>query len=286
MYVQTAIVRHLMGMLIVTTAFALSGCAALQPVDANGPRANAPAYPISLADPAARLEEASVAWATMSEHYGLAAKTSANLNPDTGTLQDLPANAGPIALPKVGTEAVQTEEQTRESLRRFIADWRQLIGADPDQLSLVERTDDASGIKVARYEQRPFRYPLRGGYGNLLIRFRADRQLVSLSSNCIPNVDRLQAALNGLTPQVTADDAVAHIKSKGVVTTETNGRQETFTIPSNAGLAARQLVVYAQPSSDHNAGLQLHLAWEIEVTNGPMKSVYLDAISDQVIAVA
>jgi len=284
--VQTAIVRHLMGMLIVTTAFALSGCAALQPVDANGPRANAPAYPISLADPAARLEEASVAWATMSEHYGLAAKTSANLNPDTGTLQDLPANAGPIALPKVGTEAVQTEEQTRESLRRFIADWRQLIGADPDQLSLVERTDDASGIKVARYEQRPFRYPLRGGYGNLLIRFRADRQLVSLSSNCIPNVDRLQAALNGLTPQLTADDAVAHIKSKGVVTTETNGRQETFTIPSNAGLAARQLVVYAQPSSDHNAGLQLHLAWEIEVTNGPIKSVYLDAISDQVLAVA
>ena len=286
MYVQTAIVRHLMAMLIVTTAFALSGCAALQPVDANGPRSNAPAYPISLADPAARLEEASVAWATMSEHYGLATKTSADLNPDTGTLQGLPANAGPIALPKVGTEAVQTEEQTRESLRRFIADWRQLIGADPDQLSLVERTDDATGIKVARYEQRPFRYPLRGGYGNLVIRFRPDRQLVSLSSNCIPNVDRLQAALNGLTPQITADDAVAHIKSKGVVTAETNGRQQTFTIPSNAGLAARQLVVYAQPSSDHNAGLQLHLAWEIEVTNGPMKSVYLDAISDQVIAVA
>src|ERR1700750_499008 len=102
MYVQTAIVRHLMGMLIVTTAFALSGCAALQPVDANGPRANAPAYPISLAAPAARLEEASVAWPTMSEHYGLAAKTSANLNPDTGTLQGLPANTGPIALPKVG----------------------------------------------------------------------------------------------------------------------------------------------------------------------------------------
>jgi hypothetical protein len=181
---------------------------------------------------------------------------------------------------------VQTEEQTRESLRRFIADWRQLIGADPDQLSLVERTDEASGVKVARYEQRPFRYPLRGGYGNLLIRFRGDRQLVSLSSNCIPNVDRLQAAINGLTPAITAEEAVAHVKSKTVVTTDTNGRQQTFTIPSNAGLAARQLVVYAQPSYDQNSGLQLHLAWEIEVTNGPMKSVYLDAISDQVIAVA
>ena len=286
MLLQTVILRHLIAMLIVTTALALSGCAALQPVVASGPRSNAPAYPIGLADPEARLEEASVAWLQMSQHYGLAEKTEANLNPDTGTLQSLPANAGPIALPKVGTEAVQTEEQTRESLRRFIADWRQLIGADPDQLSLVERTDDASGIKVARYEQRPFRYPLRGGYGNLLIRFRSDRQLVSLSSNCIPNVDRLQAALNGLTPAITSDDAVAHVKSKGVVTTEMNGRQQTYTIPANAGLAARQLVVYALPSSDPNTGLQLHLAWEIEVTNGPIKSVYLDAISDQVIAVA
>lgn len=286
MFLQTAILRHLIAMLVVTTAFALSGCAALQPVDANGPRSNAPAYPISLADPGARLEEASVAWLQMSQHYGLAGKTEANLNSYTGTLESLPANAGPIALPKVGTEAVQTEEQTRESLRRFIVEWRQLIGADPDQLSLVERTDDAAGIKVARYEQKPFRYPLRGGYGNLLIRFRADRQVVSLSSNCIPNVDRLQAELNGLTPAITSDDAVAHIKSKNVVTTETNGRQQTFTIPSNAGLAARQLVVYALPSSDPNSGLQIHLAWEIEVTNGPIKSVYLDAISDQVIAVA
>jgi hypothetical protein len=286
MFLQTAIPRNLMAMLIVAVVFALSGCAALQPVDANGPRSNAPAYPISLADPEARLQEASVAWLQMSQHYGLPEKTEANLNPDTGTLQSLPANAGPIALPKVGMEAVPTEEQTRESLRRFIADWRQLIGAEPDQLSLVERTDESSGIKVARYEQRPFRYPLRGGYGNLLIRFRPDRQLVSLSSNCIPNVDRLQAALNGLTPAITSDDAVAHIKAKSVVTAATNGRQQTFTIPPNAGLAARQLVVYALPSSDPNSGLQLHLAWEIEVTNGPIKSVYLDAISDQVIAVA
>jgi len=188
-------------------------------------------------------------------------------------------------LPKVGTEAEETEEQTRESLRRFIAEWHQLIGADADDLALVERTDEPSGIRVARYEQRPFRYPLRGGFGNLLIRFRADRQVVSVSSNCIPNVERLQAPLNGLTPKITADEAVAHVKTKGVVTT-TSGRQETLTIPSNAGLAAHQLVVYAQPSSDQSKGLQLYLAWEIEVTNGPMKAIYLDAISDQVIAVA
>jgi hypothetical protein len=222
----------------------------------------------------------------MSQHYGLAGKTEADLNPLTGTMQSLPPNAGPIVLPKVGTEPVQTEEQTRESLRRFIVEWRQLIGADPDELSLVARTDEPSGVKVARYEQRPFRYPLRGGYGNFEIRFRPDRQVVSLSSNCIPNADRLQAPLAGLTPQITADQAVDHVKRQAVAAPGANGQQQTFAIPSNATLAARQLVVYAQPAADQSNGLQLRLAWEVEVTNGPVKVVYLDAISDQVIAVA
>jgi hypothetical protein len=286
MFSQTAIVRIGIAILVVATSFAMSACAALQPVDANGPRANVPAYPIGLADTAARLEEASVAWYQMSQHYGLPGKTEANLNAYTGTLESLPPNAGTIVLPKVGTEAVQTEEQTRESLRRFIVEWRQLIGADPDQLSLVERTDEPSGIKVARYEQKPFRYALRGGFGNLLIRFRADRQLVSLSSNCIPNAERVQAALNGLTPTVTSDEAVNHIRTQPVVNSDANGRQQTFTIPANAALAARQLVVYAQPSPTASSGLQLHLAWEVEVTNGPVKVIYLDAISDKVIAVS
>ena len=286
MFLQTAIVRHRLAWLILTMAFASGACAALQPIDANGPRSNAPPYPISLADPAARLEEASVAWYQMSQHYGLPGKTEANLNPYTGTLQGLPANAGTIALPKVGMEAVPTEEQTRESLRRFIAEWRQVIGADPDELSLVERTDEPAGIKAARYEQRPFRYPLRGAFGNLLIRFRPDRQVVSLSSNCIPNADRLQAALSGLIPKITAEEAIDHVRKQPLVNANAAGRLQTFTIPSNAALATHQLVVYAQPSPDQTSGLQLHLAWEIEVTNGPMKMIYLDAISDQVIAVA
>lgn len=289
MFLQTAAtqignIRRLSALLVIVTAFAMGACAALQPIDANGPRSNLPEYPIGLSDPAARLEEASVAWYQMSQHYGLPSKTEANLNPYTGTLESLPAGSGTIALPKVGTEAVPAEEQIRESLRRFIVEWRQLIGADPDELSLVERTEEPAGIQVARYEQRPFRYPLRGGFGNLVIRFRSDRRVVSISSNCIPHADRIQPALAGLTPKITFEQAVDRIKKQPVVTSDGNGRQQTFTLPSNATLAARQLVVYARRATDQASGLQLHLAWEIEVTNGPIKMVYVDAISDQVIA--
>ena len=286
MFPQTVTDKRLIALVIISIVLATGACAALQPIDANGPRANTPAYPVSLADPAARLEEASVAWYQVSQHYGATGKTEANLNPYTGTLQGLPANTTAIVLPKIGTEAVQTEEQIRESLRRFIVEWRQLIGAEPEQLSLVERTDEPSGVKLARYEQRPFRYPLRGEFGQLLIRFRADRQVVALSSTCIPNADRVQAALNAQTPNINAEQAVEHVRSQSSIAFDPSGRQQTLTIPSNAALTARQLVVYARPSPDQSKGLQLHLAWEVEVTNGPMKMVYLDAISDQVIAVA
>jgi hypothetical protein len=284
MFSQPATYRHLIALFVVSVVLATGACAALQPIDANGPRADAPAYPIGLADPAARLEEASVAWYQISQHYGAQGKTEANLNPYTGTLQGLPANTVAIVLPNVGAEAVKTEEQTRESLRRFLVEWRQLIGAEPEHLSLVERTDERSGLKLARYEQRPFRYPLRGEFGQLTIRFRPDRQVVSLSSSCIPNADRLQAALNALAPKINAEQAVEHVKTQSLVTSDSSGRQQTFTIPSNAVPTARQLVVYARPSPDQSKGLQLHLAWEIEITNSPIKMVYLDAISDQVIA--
>lgn len=262
-------------------------CAAFQPTDPNGPTSNAPRYPVSLSDVGTRLEEASVAWYQLSQRYGLPGKTEANLHPYTATLESLPANLpAPIYLPKVGSQTNPTEEETRESLRRFIVEWQRLIGAEPNQLSLVERIDEPSGVKIARYEQRPFRYPLRGGYGTLVIRFRSNGQLIGFSSNCIPNADRIQATLSGLTPKLTGEQAVDRIKTQPGTVTDASGRQQSVSFPANATVTAQQLVVYAQPSKDPPSGLQIRLAWEIEVANGPIKRVYLDAISDEIIAIS
>jgi hypothetical protein len=168
-------------------------------------------------------------------------------------------------------------------LRRFIVEWQRLIGAEPNELSLVERTDEPSGVKVARYEQRPFRHPLRGGFGSLVIRFRSGGQLVDLSSSCIPNADRLQPTLANLTPKLTAEQAVSRIKTQPISITNA-ANQQTFSLPANAVVEARELVIYAQPSKSPPSGLEIRLAWEIDITNGPIKKVYLDAISDEIIA--
>ena len=263
----------------------VSACAAFQPTDANGPASNLPQYPVALSDLGTRLEEASVAWYQLSQRYGLPGKTEANLHPYTATLESLPANLpAPIYLPKVGSQTNPTEEETRESLRRFIVEWQRLIGSDPNQLSLVARIDEPSGVKIARYEQRPFRYPLRGGFGNLEIRFRSNGQLIGFSSNCIPNADRLQATLIGLTPKLTGEQAVNHIKTQPVTVTNATGQQQSVSLPASAVVEARQLVIYVQPSKVPPSGLEIRLAWEIDVTNGPISKVYLDAISDEIIA--
>jgi hypothetical protein len=272
-------------LILILTVLTTGACAAFQPTDANGPAANRPQYPIALSDVGARLEEASVAWYQLSQRYGLPGKTEANLQPYTATLESLPANLpAAMYLPKVGSQTTPTEEDTRESLRRFIVEWQTLIGADPNQLSLVERTDEPSGVKVARYEQRPFRYPLRGGFGTLVIRFRSNGQLVGFSSNCIPNADRLQAALNALTPTVTAEQAVNHVRIQGTSVPSMINAQQVVPLPANAKIEARQLVVYAQPSKVPPSGLEIRLAWEVEVTNSPVSKFYIDALSDEIIA--
>lgn len=271
---------------IVVALFALAwaSCSTLQPPDPNGPRSTAPAYPVVLVDEATKQEDVLIAWRQLATRYGESDQAEVSLDPLTATIRSIPANLKtPILLPKVGAEPTPTEEEIRESLRRFIDEWRALIGAEPGDLSLVERTDEASGIKLARYEQRPFRYPLRGGYGKLLIRFNSQRQLVEISSTCVRNADRYQSALSTITPKISADEAVAHIRSKPVNRTDTNGAVQSFTLSANETAEVTQLVVYALPSADRNT-LELHIAWEIAAPNAPAKKIYLDAVSDQIIA--
>jgi hypothetical protein len=277
--------RYLLAFIPIAFVLFTNGCATLQPTDTNGPRSNLSPYPIVANEPAG-IERSMLAWQQLSKTYGIPANSSVDLQPLTGTLNTIPQNsATPLFLPKVGGNPNQSEEETRESLRRFIAEWHNLLGADPGQLSLIERTDDASGVKTARYEQRPFRFPLRGNFGKLVIRFQADRRVIGLSSTCLPNTDRLQAALASLTPKVTPEDAATIVKQRQISAVDATGQQHTFTLTPNTAVEVRQLVAYVLLSSDKQV-LETHLTWEIDVTNGPIKTIYLDAISEQIIAVA
>jgi hypothetical protein len=66
---------------------------------------------------------------------------------------------------------------------------------------------------------------------------------------------------------------------------DATGQQRSFALGPNDVLNVKQLVAYVMSSNDQQT-IELHLAWEIDVTNGPIKTIYLDAVTEEVIAAA
>ncbi|HEV2827563.1 MAG TPA: hypothetical protein VGW76_08140 [Pyrinomonadaceae bacterium] len=276
--------RRLVVTLLLSTLY-LNGCAALQPPGPTGPAAAGSLYPILLMEDSQRKEATVIALNRLAQLSENMSETPPQLQPITGTILTLPPKAASsLYLPKLGAGAVMSEEETRESLRRFIREWQQLIGSDPAKLSLVDRIDQPDGSKLAIYEQRPFRYPIRGGYGKLQIIFGADRRVISLTSTCIPDAERIQNALSALNLRPKAEDAVQQLHDKGVTFSDANGTR-TFSLPPSSQINPRGLTTYVRPAKTRTDALEFHLAWEMELNNAPVKLVYVDAVNGEIVGV-
>lgn len=270
--------------ILLTAALALASCAALQPPNAGGPRGNEQLYPILFTEDSHRKEAVAVAL----NRLAVQPLNSTEPQPQAGatTILDLSLKAsGNLYLPKVGATDVMNEEETRESLRRFIKEWQELIGSDPAKLSLIERVDQPDGTKLANYEQRPFRYPLRGNYGKLQIRFTTDRRVLNLTSTCVPDADRMQTALSGLTVRLKTEEAVQQLIGAGLSYTDPKGTKLNFKVPQASQINPRGLVVYILSPNDKPDAREAHIAWEIELNGLPIKIAYIDAVTGETIAV-
>ncbi len=295
--------------LIAAFASCMSACAGnVRPPDAAGPRASEPPYPVLLKASEDRNAAALAAWSALAKAQGIADAPAPELDPVTSAILKLPALPAGAALylPKVGTQLPLSEEETRESLRRFIENETRLIAATPPQLSLVSRNDTNNQTKTARYQQRPFRYALRGNYGVLQIEFAPDGRLLQLSSTCIPETESLQRAGTGLRPRYSAEETAKRLIGRSFALTDTNVDSKTggsisgnsngsggnadagqsgLTVGAGDEVQVRELVVYIRPRTVEPRALEFHLAWEITVSRGAEKfTVYLDAITDEFVA--
>lgn len=279
---------HMQTRIILLVALALSaaGCAAVQPVSSGGPLRNLPAYPVLLAEKTQRTEAAAAAWAQLTNQQGISGKPKVALQPVTATIQTLPDNlSGSLYLPKVGLSGQMNDEETRESLRRFLNEWKTLIGAEPAQLSLVSESTGTDGSKTAFYEQRPFSYSLRGDYGKVEVRFTTDRRVLNISSTAIPDSERLQTALKAAVPALKSEEIPATLVGRTFNYRDSSG-QHTYTITAANQVTVQQLVIYPRLVAGLAATLEFQLAWEISLTNAPVKVIYLDALLDEVTAVS
>lgn len=267
-------------------ALVTGACAALQPPNAGGPIPSGRPYPVILTEQSQRREAAVLALNRIAQKSGPGNLADGYLEPVTATIKSLPPDpVTPLRLPKVGSNVEMNEEEMREALRRFINDWRVLIGSNSSQLSLIERVDRPDHTKVALYEQRAFRYPLRGNFGKLQIHFTADRRLLNLNSSCIPDAERLQSALSGIIPELTAEDAIKHVRDKGVSYTDSSGNQQLFKVAASDEVDSGELVTYVLPATLGTDALEFHIAWEVAVSNAPFSTVYVDALDDKVVGV-
>ncbi|MEO7970458.1 MAG: hypothetical protein ABI698_04105 [bacterium] len=261
---------------------AAQACAPTVPPNAAGPRGNAAPYPVLLAEDNHRTEAATAAINHLMS-IAVDSGTKPSLQPVTATIESLPKTSGTgLLLPKVGANQTMSEEDTRESLRRFIRDWQGPIGADPAKLSLVERVDQPDGSKIARYEQRAFRYPIRGNYGKLEIRFTAERRVLNIVSTCIPDADKIQTALAAVSIKLKPEDVGAQLTANAIPYSSTGATSLKFTPTANNKLEPHELVTYITPAGQTNA-LAFHVAWEVGISGAPFQLVYVDAVSGEVV---
>jgi hypothetical protein len=268
---------------LLALVLATHACAPIVPPNAAGPRGNEAPYPVLLAEDNHRKE---TTLAAISHLMGadVASTTAPSLQPVTATIESLPMSTGTGSyLPKIGANATMNEEETRESLRRFIRDWQGPIGADPAKLSLVERVDQPDGSKMARYEQRAFRYPIRGDYGRLEIRFTAQRRVLNIISTCIPDADKIQTALAAVPIKLKPEDAVKQLSAIEVPYSNASGNNLTFRPTANNQLEPHELTTYITRAANQPTALTFHVAWEIGISGAPIKIVYLDAVTGQVV---
>lgn len=275
--------------LVVAICSLASACAASNPPAAGGPNPNAPPYPILLTDEQGERRQAALsAWNRLMHVQGITSTRDPSLRSVTSTIEGLPQLPSSLMLPKVGEATPMTEEETREALRRFINDNAELLGVEPQQLSLVQRTDLADGTKSARYLQRPFlRYNFRNGFGVVEITFAPDRRILNITSTAIPEIDRLRVAGAGVAPRPELQTAELVIKNLTgrTITYSAGGRDASYTITAQNRITPRQFVIFPQLREDiEPRALEFHLAWEISLEGAPVRTIYLDAVTGEILS--
>jgi hypothetical protein len=276
--------------LIAVSALALcfGACAsATRPAGAERPRASEPPRFAVLNASDERRAAALANWTTVVGQQSAAAGPTPELRPVTATLQSLPAGLGDVPrlpLVVIKDEKTRTEEETRESLRRFLASAAPLLGTDLKQLSLVSITDAGGGARRALYQQNPFAYPLRNDYGVVEITFTPDLRVVALSSTAVPDAESLGRTLAQVPKTLSAEQAAAALANRPVTFNDRAGAQQTRTVTQADAATARQLVVFPVRRDTNPASLELHVAWEVAV-GGPEPTllVYVDAATGDVL---
>jgi hypothetical protein len=244
----------------------MAGCSASPQV----PDSRKQNYPALIQDSTERRERADREWRRMLDAYG-APYTSPELDPVTYTPRSLAAVSGGLQIMSAPPDPAMEELGLREGVKKFIDRWRELIGADPATISLVEASPIEGGQRLT-YRQAGFSYPVADNFGVMIAVITSTGRLLQLDDRFLPVVE-LPAR-----PTIEREAAAAGLVGRTFTYSDIAGRPQQARINNEAEVTVRQLVVL--PVEKENA-IEAHLAWEIIAGSSLSWTVFIDAINGE-----
>ena len=242
------------------------GCE-LSPKVPNSTKQN---YPVVIEDSPTRREKAEREWRRMLDFYKVA-DTPPDLYPVIYTPRSALGVAGGIKIlaapPEPGTEVMAL----REAVKRFMDQWRDLIGADPLTVSLVAASD-AAGAQRLTYRQASYAFPIAGNFGEMTAIISRDGRLMQIDDRFIPIVEIPQR------PAIDREEAARRVVGRTFTYSDIAGRSQQVKINNAAEIKVKRVVVAPVEKTDT---IEVHLAWEIVAGSSLSWTVYIDAMTGE-----
>ena len=231
-------------------------------------------YPVVIEDSQQRREKAEREWRRMLDFYKVA-QAPPDLYPISYTPRSLAVVADGIKImataPEPGTETLAQ----REAVKRFIDQWRELVGADPLTVSLVAGTDAGDAHRLT-YRQANYAFPITGNFGEMTAIISRDGRLLQLDDHFIPIVEL------PLKPAIDREEAARRVVGRTFTYSDIAGRQQQVRVDNPAEIKVKRVVVAPVEMPDR---IEVHLAWEIVAGTSLSWTVYIDAMTGEEIRV-
>ncbi|MFY9556960.1 MAG: hypothetical protein WAV47_19790 [Blastocatellia bacterium] len=209
-------------------------------------------------------------WRRMLDAYGVP-QTPPDLYPITNTPRSLLGVSGGMKLFSTKPEAGEESLALRAAMKLFIDRWRELLGVDPETVSLIS-TDESADVKRLTYRQANYAYPIAGNFGEMVAVISKDGRLLQLDDRFVPLIEL------PLKPVTEREIAAKKVLGKTFSYTDIAGREQRTQIGAPGEVSVKRLVVLPIEKGD---AVEVHLAWELVAGKSLSWTVYIDAITGE-----
>ena len=267
--------RVTVAVLVAVAPLAACGSSVRTAVPAGGERGVPENYPVNILDSAELREVMRGEWERLFQDYAIPAdrRRLPDLRPFTYTPSST-LGVGPIPLGRTATGAPLDEERIRLLLREFIAKHALLLGVAANNISLEQVASAGQIGKRYSFVQAGFAHPIAPPYGRLEFVVSDAGEIIQISDTAIPVAD-LPA-----DPRVSRDAARQLVVGRTFTYPDLAGRPQQATVSDPNQVSVKRLVVYPEET---DAALRLRLAWEVTAGEGLSWTVYVDAITGDIV---